>query len=300
MRVIPEELQARLDAGATTLAWCWRITRADGQVLGFTDHDRDLSFDGVLHRAGSADAAGTLEQEAGFSSDTSAVAGVLDSAAVTEADIAAGLYDDAEAALYRVDWTDPSLRVLIWRGRLGEVRRGETGFEVELRGLSSALERTIGRVLQRRCDAELGDARCGVDLELSVYRGTGIVSALTDGRRFVATGLESFASDWFARGKVAWLTGANAGAVSLIEAHRAVGSVAAFELLAAPGGAMSVGDQFTAIAGCDKRWRSCRDKFANVANFRGFPMTPGDDWVLSSAQAGQTNDGGSLWTDREG
>jgi len=37
--------QAHLDEGTTTLAWVWRIVRADGATFGFTDHDRTLSFD---------------------------------------------------------------------------------------------------------------------------------------------------------------------------------------------------------------------------------------------------------------
>ena len=33
------------------MATFWRIHRRDGVTLGFTSHDRDLWFDGVLHRA---------------------------------------------------------------------------------------------------------------------------------------------------------------------------------------------------------------------------------------------------------
>ena len=47
MKTLPAGLQAHLDSGATTLAWCWRITRADGAVFGFTDHDRPLAFAGT-------------------------------------------------------------------------------------------------------------------------------------------------------------------------------------------------------------------------------------------------------------
>ena len=49
MREIPSSLQAALDTGATTLARCWRVARPDGVVLGFTDHDLPLDFDGVVH-----------------------------------------------------------------------------------------------------------------------------------------------------------------------------------------------------------------------------------------------------------
>ena len=47
MKSLSPALQAHLDDGTTTLAWCWRITRPDGVALGFTDHDRMLAFDGT-------------------------------------------------------------------------------------------------------------------------------------------------------------------------------------------------------------------------------------------------------------
>ena len=52
MKTLPLALQAHLDSGATTLAWCWRIERSDGVVFGFTDHDRELSFGGVTFAPG--------------------------------------------------------------------------------------------------------------------------------------------------------------------------------------------------------------------------------------------------------
>ena len=47
MKVLPAALQAHLDGQATTTAQCWRLTRADGVVLGFTDHDETIRFDGT-------------------------------------------------------------------------------------------------------------------------------------------------------------------------------------------------------------------------------------------------------------
>jgi len=44
-------VQAHLDTGATTLARAWAVTRADCVVLGFTDHDRYLEFEGIVFLA---------------------------------------------------------------------------------------------------------------------------------------------------------------------------------------------------------------------------------------------------------
>ena len=48
---LSEAFAAHLASGITTLARCWALTRADGTVLGFTDHDRDIGFDGIVFKA---------------------------------------------------------------------------------------------------------------------------------------------------------------------------------------------------------------------------------------------------------
>ena len=163
MRVIPEEMAARIESGAATLCHVWRLERADGVVMGFTDHDRDLVVAGVTCRAGSGWTAGAMETAVGPQAGSAAVEGGLDGEGLTEADIGAGLYDNAEVELWRVDWTTPSLKLRLWRGRIARVRRDGERFTAELEGPAAALERVVGRTYGRLCDAVLGDTRCGVD-----------------------------------------------------------------------------------------------------------------------------------------
>jgi len=299
MRTIPTELQARLDTGVTTLCWCWRIVRSDDVTLGFTDHDRDLTVAGMLYRAASARSAGDGETRADFAAGSAAVAGVLDDMSLSHADIAKGLFDEARIDLFRVDWSDTALLMHMWSGFFGEIRYGETGFEVDLRGRAAALERGVGRVFQRRCDARLGDARCTVDLDLPVFRGPGAVTGAIDTRAFRASGLSAYTDGWFTRGVLRWLTGANAGARAEVDAHRNAGSEAVLELVTSPAADISPGDTFEVDAGCDKRWATCQAKFSNTVNFRGFPMTPGDDWLQAGPADGDRHNGASLWADRD-
>lgn len=164
MRDIPEEMFARLESGAATLCHCWILRRADGVVMGFTDHDRDLDLGEVACRAASGWTAGAADSAVGLSAGSAAVAGGLDDDAITDADIEAGLYDRATVALWRVDWSRPDLRVRLWTVRLARIRREGVGFTAELEGPLAALERVVGRTYGRECDAVLGDVRCGVDL----------------------------------------------------------------------------------------------------------------------------------------
>ncbi len=113
MKTLPSALQARLAGGVTTLCYCWRVTRHDGLVLGFTEHDRDITAAGTLFAAGTGFTASRMEQSLGLSIDNLQAAGALSSAGITEADILAGRYDDAAVDLFWVDWTDPTTFVQI-------------------------------------------------------------------------------------------------------------------------------------------------------------------------------------------
>ena len=163
MRDIPIELAARIESGAATLCHAWVVTRADGGRLGFTYHDRDLVVDGVVCRAASGWTKGAAEVATGLAAGSLAIGGVLDGEAVKEAEVAAGLWDQARVALWRVDWRRPELRVRLGAGRLGRIVRDGEGFVAELEGPMAALERVVGRTYGRLCDAVLGDARCGVE-----------------------------------------------------------------------------------------------------------------------------------------
>lgn len=164
MRQIPEELVASIESGAATLCHAWVLTRADGAVMGFTDHDRDLEVGGVLCRASSGWSAGAVESSVGLTPGAAVVAGALDDERITEGDLRAGLFDHAEISLWRVDWRRPDLGVRLCVARLALVRWEGEGFIAELEGPLAALERVVGRTYGRDCDARLGDARCTVDL----------------------------------------------------------------------------------------------------------------------------------------
>ncbi|WP_019961418.1 DUF2163 domain-containing protein [Woodsholea maritima] len=162
MRLISSALQSHLDGGATTLAWAWQITRRDGAVFGFCDHDEALVIEGVTYHPGVGLEAQPLRRDGGPAQG--GVRGLIDSDVITEADIGAGLWDGARLRLMRVNWASPDQHVQIFIGELGEIRHGPAGFEAEILGLSHRLNRTLGRAYARTCDASLGDARCGVDL----------------------------------------------------------------------------------------------------------------------------------------
>lgn len=283
MKQISSELQSHLDSGATTLCWCWRLTRRDETQIGFTDHDRDLNFDGTTFEAAAGFTASEMRDSVGLSVDNLEVASALSSERLSEADLAAGVYDDARVEIYRVNWAAPEQRVLMRSGSLGEVRRAGLTFTAEVRGLSHYLQQPKGRLYQFTCDADLGDVRCKVLLSDPVYRGEGAVGEASSDRRFTASGLDAFEDDWFSRGLLTFTSGAAIGQSIEVRTHGKAGDVVSIELWAPARAPLASGQTFVVTAGCDKHLATCQAKFANVANFRGFAHMPGNDFVTSFA-----------------
>jgi uncharacterized phage protein (TIGR02218 family) len=294
MKTLDAGLAAHLAGGVTTLCHCWRVARKDGTALGFTDHDRDLVIDGTTYKAATGFTATAIEDQLGLAVSNLDVDGALSSAAITEDDLNAGLYDDASVIIMRVNWQDVAQRVVLRSGFLGQVTRGEAAFSAELRGLAAKLDQSAGRVFQRTCAWELGDSRCQIDLGAPAHNGSGTVASVISNFDFTASGIGSFASGIFSRGKIVWTTGDNAGLAIEVKAHSQGTPNARLSLFLPMPRPIQVGDTFSITAGCDKRFETCRDRFANVINFGGFPHMPGNDFALGYAKQGDNNDGKSL------
>jgi uncharacterized phage protein (TIGR02218 family) len=255
----------------TTLAFCWRVERRDGLCLGFTSHDRDLAIGGLVYRAAPGMLPSAISVSDGFDASTLDVAGALTSAAISDADLAAGRWDRAAVALFVVDWEDPDgERLALVRGELGDVAVKGNGFEAELRGPAALLERAAVEQTSPECRAELGDKRCRVDMAARVLV-TRVTSAPAETVVVVAD--PAAGPQAYAFGRLCWIGGANSGLESLVAASDGAQLI----LQEPPPFAIAEGDLVEIREGCDKSFATCTGRFANAANFRGEPHLPGMD-----------------------
>jgi uncharacterized phage protein (TIGR02218 family) len=293
MRTIPTGLAAHLTEGATSLCHGWKLIRRDGRTFGFTDHDRDLAFGGVAYAARSGLEAAEATAELGFAVGGGEVSGALLSAGLTEDDIASGLYDDASVETWLVNWSNVAERILLDVGTIGEIRRQEGGFVAEVRGIMHRLDEERGRLYRATCSADLGDGRCGI--ALAAFTDTGTVSR-TDGALGIAVTGIGFSDGFCTGGKLTWTSGANKGVSVEIKVHRKSGATSEFDLWQRAPQPIAEGDAFRVTAGCDKSHATCRAKFDNAVNFRGFPHMPGNDFIIRIPQQGEPGlDGGSFF-----
>ena len=291
MRQLDPGLAGHLAQGETTLCHCWRLTRRDGAVLGFTDHDVTLSFGGTSFSPANGLDGGTVPARLGSQVDTAEVLGVLDAEAISEDDILLGRYDGAMVETWRVNWADVSQRLLLRRDSIGEITREDGVFRAELRSAQQGLNATHGRIYQSLCDARLGDSRCGVNLASSTWRAMATVVAVDDPYRIKVSGLGGYQAGWFAFGSAAWASGQRAGLRDAVLSHGRSGSVDMLGFALRVGDFVVPGDTLDVTAGCDRRFETCKAKFGNAVNFRGFPHIPGSDYVLRHPRNGDALDG---------
>jgi len=289
-----EAFKAHLASGLTTFCRAWAVVRSDGETLGFTDHDEQLVFDGVVFQPGSGLSPGAVVQSAGLSVDNTEVQGALSSVAISEADIERGLYDSADVTQWLVNWANPDERMVLFRGQIAQITRQGAGFHAELRGPTARLALSRGRVFQKPCTAVLGDSACGIDTGIELYRGSGTVLAWDGGSGLSVDLALPYPERWFERGVLQVLSGPAQGLRMQIKRDDLSDTGRSLTLWQTPNQGPEPGDSIALIAGCDRRAETCREKFNNMLNFRGFPDLPGEDWLTRFPSPGQPNDGGSL------
>lgn len=277
-RTASTTLKAHLESENTTLATCWKITRTDSTVMGFTDHVDDISFGGLDYVASTGFQPTDVLQRDDMSVDNMEVAGILDSNYITETDIQAGVYDFAEIEIFMVNYSDITQgRMWLKRGWIGEVRMKRGQFEAEVRGLSQKFSQHVGRLFSPSCDAILGDSRCGFDIEAS-RSSTVTVTGVTTNQTFETNGVITDETH-FKAGELLWLTGNNSGLKMEIKEY----GINSVMILALPmSSTVQIGDTFNVVPGCDKSKATCKSKFSNILNFRGFPDVPGQDKMLET------------------
>ncbi len=262
-------MPAWLDPDLTTMAFCWRLARTDGVSLGFTSHDRDLWRDGLLYRATPGMVPSAVELTSSLEPDSVDLSGVLTSDAISAQDLSAGRWDGAALKLFMIDWTHPENEAVpLVRGTLGTVQMEGDSFKVELLGPSAALDAPVIEATSPGCRARLGDKRCRVDMA-----GRSAQAAVASAAGLIVSLNTALTPGDFAYGRLRWTEGANAGLAVALAANTAM-TVTLAEPMAER---ISAGDRAELTQGCDRRFSTCRDRFANTLNFRGEPHLPGND-----------------------
>jgi hypothetical protein len=173
MKTISSGMLAYLADETVPLTTCWLLTLTNGTIYGFTEWDNDIVIGGQTYAASTGYTRSAIKNAANLAPSDLEVMGLLDSGALTETDINAGLYDFASFQIFLVNPADLTVGSVALRGGvLGEVRNIEGQYTAELRSLTQLLDRSMIELYQLDCLADFGDARCTFDVSTVTYTGT--------------------------------------------------------------------------------------------------------------------------------
>ena len=297
MKSIPAALQAHYSAGGTSLAYAILIQREDGQLFGFTGHDKPLTLDlspwsstswsltaqtAFVFNASQGLDVSTITTTAGFNVDQLDLTTLDDGSLFNRDAIQAGRWKNAKFRIFRYRW-DVATTIAndvetMMRGTFGEITLGDTTITIELRGIAQKLQQPVGIVSQQTCRARYGEqglGKCNKNVSAETFTLT--VTAVTDKQTFTAS-TATQAADFFGEGIVTWLTGNNAGVAQKVRTFAS----GVFTLVLPMVLNIQVGDTFTALRGCRKRLSDCVAR-ANAVNFQGEPHRPTVDEITRPA-----------------
>jgi uncharacterized phage protein (TIGR02218 family) len=255
-----------------TVSTYWRVARPDGVTLGFSSHDRDLWFNGVLHQSAPGMVPSAIRRTTTTEPDSAEMQGALDHAAIRAVDLEVGRFEGAAVEVGLVDWETGESEPL-FAGRIGTVSQGDGGFSAELLSAKAAL----GRELVPRTAPTCRAVFCGPGCTLSPARFTHELRvAAIDAPR----GMVRFAG-WadagpLLWGSLRWTDGAEAGlSFAILDQD---GGWIGFDRSLPPN--LAPGDRAVALEGCDHTLDTCASRFGNAVNFQGEPFLPGNDLLV--------------------
>lgn len=250
------------------VATFWRILRKDGAVLGFTSHNRPLTFDNIVHLAAPGILPSAIRRTAQLDRDSVEVQGVLSHDSISAGDLERGRFTDARVVIGLVDWESLD-RAPLFQGKLGNVSAEDGGFVAELRSAKTSLEQDLVPRTSPTCRATFCDARC----QLNPAHYTHIVTLESFDLENNSLVLDRPIGPQHLQGQMRWIDGPDAGlAVRVVDI---IGNALVIDQPLSQ--ELASGHRAYLREGCDHTIGTCSARFENARNFRGEPFLPGND-----------------------
>lgn len=296
MKTISVALQTHLAGNSTTLAYLWKVKRKDAVIMGFTNFDKDLTYtdgdgDTVTYHASTGFTNTAAANKSDLSVDNIEVTAFLDSSAITDADLRAGIYDNCDVSVRIVNWADLTMGdLMIRKGSVGIVKMMNGMFHAEIRGLVQKLTTIIGSTYGPVCRATFGSGLNGIDMnshwlckfDVTTVQQTGTVASVTDSATIVPTAGLAGAAGYFDDGFIKFTSGPLNGYAFEIKSWDGTNLILFLPMQATP----AAGNSFVIEPGCNHLISDCQNKYNNILNNRSEPFIPGMDQILNYPNAG--------------
>lgn len=275
MRVATAELRDLLDGAEFAFADLYTITlAAAGTALRLTSADIDITYDGKTWVPAMI-TGGRLRMVRGLEVDTATFTWIPDrslsvNGVPMQQAILRGLLDRAQVERHRAffsHWGAPVAgTVLLFQGLVSDIQLNGAMASLSVDSLLSLLNTEVpGEIYQASCRHLFGGEACGVDPTPWVVQGAAN-DGCTPGR--VAWGnraIDGAFDGW----RIMVTSGRNAGVSRTVKSSLS----GALQLSGPLPFALSEGDSFALMPGCDKTLAACSG-YRNTARFGGMPFVP--------------------------
>jgi len=271
MKTITDDLKSTLDSNFTHIVKCWKISLKHGGILAFSNNDTAFLYDGVEYNPTLSDVT-DIKTSASIEMDTLYAENLISGELINADDICAGLFDNAEVEIFLLDPQHTERgKIFLLSGKISRIEYKDDIFIAHIDGIKNELNHTIGNTYSPRCRARFCDHKCKLSKEDYTYSAT--IDHIVDKNTFTTSDKEicDKSDEYFTNGVVTFATK---------ELEIVQFSNGTFVLLEPIPQNIAVGDEFTVLAGCDKVFRTCCERFNNAINFRGEPHLPNSNIML--------------------
>ena len=284
MRDITLGMIEYLATEAPTLSTLWTITATDGLIVRSTDFSSDLYFDGNLYASINGHERTAIQFTSDLRDDNLSINGFIN-VNISRNDLLSGRYDYAAVQIWQINPFDHALgKIHLLAGHMGNITIDDNQFSVDITSRMSQFKSSQIEQSSPECRADLGDARCNVNLTL--YTTTGSITSI-DAFNLKLTVTLANTSINLIDGYLAFTSGVNNGGKIDIKSY-VIGS-GEIVLHWWPVNDPAIGDTVSVVQGCDKRFATCRDVYNNKANFRGEGNIPGSTDYYDVINAKETD-----------
>ena len=266
MKDISTQLKQHLSSEVLTIANCLQLTLQNNNIIGLTDFDQNLVIDNITYEATPGLNIDMLRYNSttGYSTKIETTINNI----IQEEHIISGIYDSAIVKIFLVNYTDLTQgSITLFYGSIEKITLTNHKFTAELNSLYNILSRNIGDFFSSSCRAQFCDKKCKLNKEL--FTNTYSITRVISNQEFECIHLTDI-DNYYTYGLVTFITGKNSNFTFEIKSH----NKSHIRLYNSLPYEISINDKFSIVAGCDKSFITCSNKFNNSINFRGEPHIP--------------------------
>ena len=179
MKVISQKLKEHLEHSTSEVATLWKFELLNGDVLGFTDHEKDLKIEGIKYFANPGLTSNTTTTTLGLKPDYMYFSGLIDGSHFKKEELLSGQYDNAQVTVFKTTYNNIKDGVIpIFKGHLGKIRIKGAKFEARIASLVEKLENTVLQLYSAKCRAKFGDSKC--KMNLTPLMKNGVIESIID------------------------------------------------------------------------------------------------------------------------